>query len=53
MQANVRCSVIEKFLPMSAELQEYVVEHCSPRDDALLEIERETEALGGIAVMQM
>jgi caffeoyl-CoA O-methyltransferase len=45
--------VIEKFLAMSAELQEYVVEHCSPRDDALLEIERETEALGGVAVMQM
>ena len=38
---------------MSAELQEYVVQHCSPRDDALLEIERETESLGGIAVMQM
>ena len=53
MQANVRWSVIEKFLPMSAELQEYVVEHCSPRDDALVEIERQTEALGGIAVMQM
>jgi caffeoyl-CoA O-methyltransferase len=38
---------------MSAELQEYVVQHSSPRDDALIEIERETEALGGIAVMQM
>jgi caffeoyl-CoA O-methyltransferase len=45
--------VIEKFLQMSGELQEYVVEHCSPRDDALIEIERDTEALGGIAVMQM
>ena len=53
MQANVRPSVIEKFLQMSGELQEYVVEHCSPRDDALIEIERDTEALGGIAVMQM
>jgi caffeoyl-CoA O-methyltransferase len=53
VQANVRSSVIEKFLPMSAELQEYVVQHSSPRDDALLEIERETESLGGIAVMQM
>ena len=53
MQANVRSSVIEKFLPMSGELQEYVVEHSSPRDDALIEIERDTEALGDIAVMQM
>ena len=53
MQANVRSSVIEKFLPMSVELQEYVVEHSSPRDDALIEIERDTEALGDIAVMQM
>ena len=53
MQANVRPSVIEKFLPMSVELQEYVVEHSSPRDDALIEIERDTEALGDIAVMQM
>ena len=53
MQANVRPSVIEKFLQMSGELQEYVVEHSSPRDDALIEIERDTEALGGIAVMQM
>jgi caffeoyl-CoA O-methyltransferase len=53
VQANVRPSVIEKFLQMSGELQEYVVEHSSPRDDALIEIERDTEALGGIAVMQM
>jgi caffeoyl-CoA O-methyltransferase len=53
VQANVRSSVIEKFLPMSAELQEYVVQHSSPRDDALIEIERETEALGDVAVMQM
>jgi len=53
VQANVRPSVIEKFLPMSVELQEYVVEHSSPRDDALIEIERDTEALGDIAVMQM
>jgi predicted O-methyltransferase YrrM len=53
VQANVRRSVIEKFLPMSAELQEYVVEHSSPRDDALLSVERATEELGGIAVMQM
>jgi caffeoyl-CoA O-methyltransferase len=45
--------VIEKFLPMSAELQRYVVEHSSPRDDALLATERETQALGDLASMQM
>jgi caffeoyl-CoA O-methyltransferase len=45
--------VIEKFLPMSAELHRYLVEHSSARDDALLAVERETEELGGIAVMQM
>src|SRR4051794_27048590 len=52
-QANVLGSVIEKYLPMSDELHRYVVEHSSPRDEALLEVERETEALGSIAVMQM
>ena len=45
--------MIEKFLPMSAELHRYLVEHSSARDDALLAVERETEALGDIAVMQM
>ena len=45
--------MIAKYLPMSDDLHRYVVEHSSARDDALLEIERETEALGGIAVMQM
>jgi caffeoyl-CoA O-methyltransferase len=53
VQANVRPSVIEKYLPMSDELHRYMVEHSSPRDDALLAVERETEELGGIAVMQM
>jgi caffeoyl-CoA O-methyltransferase len=53
VQANVRRSVIEKFLPMSAELHRYLVEHSSARDDVLLAVERDTEALGGIAVMQM
>ena len=53
VQANVRRGVIEKFLHMSADLNRYVVEHCSPRDEALLAVERETEALGEIAVMQM
>jgi caffeoyl-CoA O-methyltransferase len=45
--------VIAKYLPMSDDLHRYVVEHSSARDEALLAIERETEALGGIAVMQM
>jgi caffeoyl-CoA O-methyltransferase len=45
--------MIEKFLPMSAELHRYVVEHSSPRDDALLSAERETQALGDLASMQM
>lgn len=45
--------MIEKFLPMSAELHRYLVEHSSPRDDALLEVESSTEELGGSAVMQM
>src|SRR3712207_9387374 len=38
---------------MSSELHGYVVEHCSPRDEALLAIERETDALGSEAIMQM
>src|SRR5215204_4647151 len=38
---------------MSAELHHYLVDHSSARDDVLLGVERETEALGGIAVMQM
>lgn len=53
LEANVRCRVIEKFLPMSAELHAYLVEHSSRRDEALLAVERETEALGDAAVMQM
>jgi caffeoyl-CoA O-methyltransferase len=38
---------------MSAELHRYLVEHSSPRDDALLAVERETQDLGDVAVMQM
>ena len=53
MEANVRARVIAKYLPMSDDLHRYVVEHSSARDDALLAIERETEALGGEAIMQM
>jgi caffeoyl-CoA O-methyltransferase len=53
MQATVRSSVNEKYLQMSGDLQRYLVDHSSPRDDALLAIERDTQALGDIAVMQM
>ncbi len=53
MQATVRPRVIEKYLPMSGDLHRYLVEHSSPRDDALLAVERETEELGDVAVMQM
>jgi caffeoyl-CoA O-methyltransferase len=45
--------VIAKYLTMSDDLHRYVVDHSTARDDALLEIERETEALGDVAVMQM
>jgi caffeoyl-CoA O-methyltransferase len=38
---------------MSGELHRYLVEHSSQRDEALLATERETEALGGLALMQM
>src|SRR5215213_994385 len=53
VQATVRATVIEKYLRMSGDLHRYLVEHSSRRDDALLEIERGTESLGRIAVMQM
>jgi caffeoyl-CoA O-methyltransferase len=45
--------MIAKYLPMSDELHRYVVDHSSPRDDALLAAERETQALGSLASMQM
>lgn len=37
---------------LSPELGEYVVSHTTPRDELLLKIERETAALGELAVMQ-
>lgn len=42
----------DKFLRMTPELYEYMVEHGAPQDDALRRVEQETEALGQIAVMQ-
>lgn len=38
--------------PITEELAAYVVAHAGGRDDALVEVERETAALGGPAVMQ-
>ena len=38
---------------MSGDLHRYLVDHSSRRDDALLAVEKQTEDLGGIAVMQM
>lgn len=38
---------------MSPELHRYVVGHSSPRDDALIAVESETEDLGGVAEMRM
>jgi caffeoyl-CoA O-methyltransferase len=45
--------VLEKFLPLTPELYRYIVEHSTPRDDALLAIERETQAMGSASAMQM
>ncbi len=42
----------EKFTPMSAELHRYAVEH-SRQDEVLRSLDRETAALGDVAVMQM
>jgi caffeoyl-CoA O-methyltransferase len=38
--------------PITEELAAYVVAHAGGRDDALTEVERETAALGGLAMMQ-
>jgi predicted O-methyltransferase YrrM len=45
--------VHDKFLQMSSELYGYMVEHGARQDEVLARIERETEALGDIAVMQI
>ncbi len=41
-----------KSLALPDDLYEYVLAHGTPRDPALLEVERSTAALGGIAAMQ-
>jgi caffeoyl-CoA O-methyltransferase len=45
--------VRSKYLQLSPELYEYLIGHGARQDDLLADVERETEALGGIAVMQI
>src|SRR5438067_5439494 len=45
--------VRSKYLQLSPELYEYMLAHGARQDAVLAEVERETEALGGIAVMQV
>ena len=42
-----------KFTPLSLELYEYMVEHGARQDELLRRVERDTEAMGDIAVMQI
>lgn len=42
----------DKFVRMTPELYEYMVEHGTRQDDELRRVEQETDALGSIAVMQ-
>lgn len=43
----------DKFTPMTPELYRYLVDHGARQDDVLARVERETEDLGDIAVMQV
>jgi caffeoyl-CoA O-methyltransferase len=45
--------VRSKYLQLTPELYEYMLAHGARQDDVLAEVERETEALGDIAVMQI
>ena len=42
-----------KYTELTPQLYEYIVGHGSRQDELLAEVERETEELGGIAVMQI
>jgi predicted O-methyltransferase YrrM len=42
-----------KYLQLTPELYEYMLAHGARQDELLAEVERETEALGGIAKMQI
>ncbi|HVS28742.1 MAG TPA: hypothetical protein VHE14_04270, partial [Solirubrobacteraceae bacterium] len=43
----------DKFLELTPDLYEYMVDHGARQDDVLRRVERETEQLGGIAIMQI
>jgi caffeoyl-CoA O-methyltransferase len=43
----------DKFTPLTGELYEYIVERGSRQDEVLRRVERETEAMGEIAKMQI
>jgi caffeoyl-CoA O-methyltransferase len=45
--------VRSKYLQLSPELYEYLIAHGARQDELLARVERETEALGGIAKMQI
>src|SRR5438874_11350685 len=42
-----------KYTELNPELYEYILAHGARQDELLAEVERETEALGGIAMMQI
>lgn len=42
-----------KFIELTPELYEYLIAHGARQDELLADVERETEALGGIAKMQI
>ena len=43
----------DKFIDLTPELYGYMVDHGARQDEVLRRVERETEAMGGIAVMQI
>lgn len=43
----------EKYTDLTPALHEYIVEHGARQDELLRRVERETDAMGGIAVMQI
>jgi caffeoyl-CoA O-methyltransferase len=43
----------EKFTALTPELHRYMVEHGSRQDEVLARVERDTEAMGSIAIMQI
>src|SRR3954453_1080213 len=45
--------VRSKYIELTPQLYEYLIAHGARQDELLAEVERETEALGGIAMMQI